>query len=278
MGRILLCMGKYAEHPYYIDSVPANVYCVEELCYLFVSNPFMIDRDIMDKNLAKWLDLVCGLSELTHQLLGLFNRGTQPGVFVSTILDYVNYCTPEDKKKIEDVLQSNIGLNNYEKQKRQADFLLKNKGYSQALNEYDELLRALPETESALKPPICHNMGVIYANLYQFEMAARYFKRAYDMAGNEESGIAYLAARRLHLSENAYIDFIAKHGGEFHELSLQVEKRLNEAKGEFEASQENRMLSALKFYKDEGNVASYYDDIDQIIMKKEDEYRELVLD
>ncbi len=155
---------------------------------------------------------------------------------------------------------------------------MKNKGYSQALNEYDELLRALPETESALKPPICHNMGVIYANLYQFEMAARYFKRAYDMAGNEESGIAYLAARRLHLSENAYIDFIAKHGGEFHELSLQVEKRLNEAKGEFEASQENRMLSALKFYKDEGNVASYYDDIDQIIMKKEDEYRELVLD
>lgn len=80
MGRILLCMGKYAAHPYCIDSVPANVYCVEELCYLFVSNPFMIDRDIMDKNLAKWLDEECGLSELSHQLLSLFNRGTQPGV------------------------------------------------------------------------------------------------------------------------------------------------------------------------------------------------------
>ena len=277
MGRILLCTGRYAKTPYYVESLCANVYCVEELCYLFVSNPFMIDRDIMDKNLAKWLDEECGLSELSHQLLSLFNRGTQPGVFVSTILDYVNYCTPEEKKKIEDVLQNNIGLNGYEKRKRQADFLLKNKRYSQALDEYDGLLRELPETESALKPPVCHNMGVIYASLYQFEMAVRYFKRAYDMTGNEESGISYLAAKRLHLSENAYIDFIARHG-EYHGLSLQVEKHLKEAKGEFEASQENRMLTALKFYKEEGNVASYYEDIDRIIMKKEDEYREMVMD
>ena len=38
------------------------------------------------------------------------------------------------------------------------------------------------------------------------------------------------------------------------------------------------MLTALKFYKEEGNVASYYEDIDRIIMKKEDEYREMVMD
>lgn len=36
------------------------------------------------------------------------------------------------------------------------------------------------------------------------------------------------------------------------------------------------MLSALEIYKDEGNVASYYDEIDKIISEKKDEYRELV--
>ena len=36
------------------------------------------------------------------------------------------------------------------------------------------------------------------------------------------------------------------------------------------------MLDALKFYKEEGNVASYYEEIDKIISKKKDEYRELV--
>lgn len=275
MGRIILCTGKYAKNPYCIESVCVNVYCVEELCYLFASNPFMINREIMDKRLAEWLDQECGLTELSHQLLNLLHKGSQPGIFVSVILDYVNYCTSEEKKKIEDVLQSNAGLNDYERQKKQIDFLLKKQKPRLAVEEYENLLRQLPETESSLKPGICHNIGVAYTSLFQFEMAAKYFKRAYDMTGNEESGIQYLASQRMHLRENAYIAFIAEHG-EYHDLSLKVEKRLEAAKGQFEASQENRMLTALKIYKDEGNVASYYEEIDKIISKKKDEYRELV--
>ena len=143
MGRMLLCMGKYAKNPYHFESLCVNVYCVEELCWLFASNPFMITRDIMDRNLAVWLDTECGLAELGHQLLNLFNRGIQPGIFVGTILDYVNYCTPEEKKKIEDVVQSNAGLTDYERLKKQADFLLKNHRCQMALDEYDQLCRQL---------------------------------------------------------------------------------------------------------------------------------------
>ena len=180
MGRILLCTGKYAQKPYYLECLCVNVYCVEELCYLFASNPFMIGRDIMDRELARWLDQECGLSELGHQLLNLFNRGIQPGTFVSTILDYVNYCTPQEKKKIEEVIQNNVGLTDYERKKKQADFLLKNRRFQQAMEEYDLLCRELPETESALLPAVYHNMGVAYTSVFQFDMAARYFKRAYD--------------------------------------------------------------------------------------------------
>lgn len=272
---MLLCTGRYAKNPYYFESVCANVYCVEELCYLFASNPFLINRDIMDQRLAEWLDYECGLTELSHQLFNLFHKGSQPGIFVSVILDYVNYCTPEEKKKIEDVLQSNAGLNDFERRKKQADFLLKNRRPRLAVEAYDQLLGQLPETESALKPLICHNMGVAYASVFQFEMAARYFRRAYEITGNEESGIQYLAAQRMHLQENDYIAFIAEHG-EYHSLSLRLEKRLEEARGEFEASQENRMLTALKIYKEEGNVASYYQEIDKILTRKKDEYRQLV--
>ncbi len=275
MGRVLLCMGKYAKKPYYFESACINIYCVEELCYLFASNPFLITGNIMDKSLAEWISEECGLQELGHQLLTLFNKGIQPGIFVGMILDHVNYCTPAEKKKIEDVLAGNAGLNDYERHKNRADFLLKNKKYRQALEVYDALLRGLPETESSLKPSICHNIGVAYAGFFQFEMAARYFKRAYEMTGDEESGISYLAAMRLRQSEGAYIDFIAQHG-EYHGLSLQVEKRLESARSLFEASQESRMLSALKIYKEEGNVESYYEEIDKIISRKKEEYRELV--
>lgn len=275
MGRILLCTGRYAKTPYYVESLCANVYCVEELCYLLASNPFMINRTIMDKRLAQWLDQQCGMADLSHQLLKLFHRGSQPGIFVSLILDYVNYCTPEEKKKIEDVIQNNVGLNDYERRKKQADFLLTNRRFGPALLEYDSLVRELPETESGLKPSIYHNMGVAYANLFHFELAAKYYKRAYTMSGLEESGVQYLMAKRLWLHETAYISFLAEHG-EYYELSLKVEKLTRATRGEFETTQENRMLDALKFYKEEGNVASYYEEIDKIISKKKDEYRELV--
>ena len=275
MGRALLCTGKYAQKPYYFSKVCVNVYCVEELCFLFASNPFVIDNDIMDKELARWIDEECGLADLGHQLLLLFNRGSQPGIFVNTILDYVNYCTPRQRAKIEEVLKSSAGLNDYERQKKQADYLLKNHRNRMALNEYERLSRELPEAESALKPSIYHNMGVAYAGFFMFDMAARYFKKAYDMSGNTESGVQFLAAKRLSLHEEAYVAFIAEHG-EYHELSLQVEKRLMDAKGQFEASEEKRMMSALGIYKDEGNVASYYEEIDKQITVLKDEYRQLV--
>lgn len=275
MGRMILCIGRYAKKPYHFSSMCVNVYCVEELCYLFASNPFMIDNQVMDKELAEWLDRECGLTELSHQLLTLFQRGCQPGIFVSTILDYVNFCTPQEKAKIEEVLQGSVGLNDFERRKKQADFLMKNHRYHLALEEYDRLVRELPETESALKPAVYHNMGAAYAGFFMFDMAAKHFKRAYDMTGNTESGVSFLAAKRLSSKDEAYIAFIAEHG-EYHELSMLVEKRLTDAKGQFEASQENRMLSALKIYKDEGNVSSYYEEIDKIISELKNEYRQLV--
>lgn len=275
MGRVLLCTGKYAKKPYCFENVCVNVYCVEEVCFLFASNPFMIDQSVMREELAQWLDKECGLTDLSHQLLNILGKGSQPGIFVNAIMSYVNYCSDTEIKKIDQVLQGNVGLNDFERQKKQADFLLKNRRYMLAIEEYDTLSRRLPDTESSLKPAIYHNIGVAYAGLFMFELAARYFKKAYDMTKNEESGAEYLAAQRMYLSEEAYIAFIGEHG-EYYNLSMQVEKRLRSAKEEFEASRENRMLTALKIYKDEGNAASYYEEIDKIIAKKKEEYREFV--
>ncbi len=275
MGKVLLCTGKYAENPYHFEGVCVNVYCVEELCYLLASNPFMIDAEIMDKELAQWLDAECGLTELSHQLLTLLRRGSQPGTFVNTILDYVNYCTLEDRKKIDEVLRNNAGLSQYERQKKQGDFLIKNGRYQLAVQEYEKLLLQLPETESMLKPSVYHNMGVAHSKCFQFESAARYFRKAYELSGNEESGIQYLTAVRQQLSEGEYVSFIAGNG-QFYELSLKVEKLVESARGQFEAGRENRMLSALKIYKDEGNTASYYEEIDKIIGELKNKYRESV--
>ncbi len=276
MGNVLLCTGRYAENPYHIDSICVNVYCVEELCYLFASNPFMIDAGIMDRELAQWLADECGLTDLSHQLLTLFQRGSQPGIFVDTILDYVNFCSEEERQKIDRVLKDNVGLTPFEKQKKQGDFLMQNERYQLAFNEYDKLLLQLPEGERDLRSQLYHNMGVACGNLFQFENAAKYFKKAYELSGREESGIQYLVAVRSRISEGEYVSFIADNG-RYYELSLKVEKRYEVAREQFEATRENRMLSALKIYKEEGNISSYYEEIDKIIAEIKDQYRESVL-
>lgn len=275
MGKVLLCTGQYAEKPYFFKSVCVNVYCVEELCYLLAANPFMIDAEIMDRELAEWLDRECRLTELSHQLMTLFHRGSQPRTFVDTILNYTGYCSGEDRNRIEEVLLNNVGLSDYERMKKQSDYYIKNGRYQMAIREYEKLLLQLPEAERDLKASVYHNMGVAYGYLFQFENAAYYFKKAYTVSGREESGIQYLAAVRRQLSEGEYISFIADNG-QYYALSMKVEKLFEQARSEFETTRQSRMLTALQVYKEEGNTASYYEEIDRLIGELKEEYRECV--
>ena len=275
MGKVLLCTGNYASKPYRFERICVNVYCIEELCYLLSANPFVIDAGIMDRRLAEWIDTECGLTELGHQLLNLLHKGIQPGIFVDTILDYVNYNTEAERERIQEALTGSAGLTDCERAKKQGDYLVNNKKYQLAITEYDKLLLQLPEAETELRASIYHNMGVAYGNLFLFESAARYFKRAYELSGIEESGIHYLIAQRKQMSDGEYITFLAENA-KYYELSLKVERLIQENNGQFEATRENRMLSALKIYKDEGNAASYYEEIDRIISRLKEAYRESV--
>lgn len=275
MGNTLLCTGKYAQTPYRFENICVTIYSVEELCYLLSVNPFMIDAGIMDRKLAEWIDTQCGLTELGHQLLNLLQKGIQPGIFVDAILDYVNYNTKEERERIQEALQGSAGLTELERSKKQGDYLTETGRYQLAITEYERILTELPEAEKELRASVYHNLGVAYGNLFQFESAARYFKRAYELSDREESGIHYLLAQRKRLTEGAYITFLAENA-RYYELSLKVEKMLREATDGFEATRESRMLSALKIYKDEGNTASYYEEMDRIITRLKEHYRESV--
>ncbi len=275
MGNVLLCTGRYAQHPYHFENICANVYCVEELCYLLSANPFMIDADIMDMRLAQWVDEECGLKDLSHQLINLLNKATQPGVFVDTILDYVNYNTRTDRQRIKEVLKGSAGLSEYQKRKKQGDYLLENGRYRAAVTEYDKMLMELPENEIEMRAGIYHNMAVAYSRLFQYESASKCFKRAYELTGREESGLQYLAAVRSKLRDGEYISFIAENG-QYYALSMKLEKIYEEAREQFEATEQSRRLSALEIYRDEGNTASYYDEIDKMIMQLKNDYRQSV--
>ena len=60
MGRVLLCLGRYARNPYFVERAYVNVYSVEELCYCLIRNAYLVDEEIMDENLPDWLERECG--------------------------------------------------------------------------------------------------------------------------------------------------------------------------------------------------------------------------
>lgn len=279
MGSIILGTGNYAEIPYFFEKTYVNLYSLEELCYCLVENAELLDQEIVSDKLAAWLDEQCGLPKLAHALYALVNQKGSPNAYVGTILEYAGLYPPETISRTETLIKNNAGLSPYEKQKAKADYMLQNKRYAIALERYEELLAKLPEEERMLRGKVLHNMGVVNAKLFLFERAQEYFDKAYVISGNAESLKQFLIARRMQNKDNEYVDYIARHP-DFHEVSLQVERMVEQAAGQFEMTEENRMLFTLKVCKEEGsdvgNVIPYYDEIEKLTSMLKESYRESV--
>ena len=279
MSHIILGTGNYAKNPYFFEKTYVNLYSLEELCYCFVENAELIDQDIVSEKLARWLDEQCDLAPLAHALYVLVNQKGSADAFVGTILEYAGLYPAEVVTHIEKVIKSNAGLSSYEKQKAKADYMLQNKRYILALERYHELLARLPEEERELRGKVFHNMGVVYAQLFMFGHAQENFLEAYQISGNKESLKQFLIARRLQDNDKDYVDYIARHP-DLHETSMQIERMIEQTAGQFDATEENRMLFTLRVCKEDGSGTvgdvAYYDEIEKLANTLKDAYRESV--
>lgn len=277
MGRIIMGTGSYASEPYYLEKYYVNLYSIEELCYVLVKNVELLDQDIMQTELIKWIDVQCGLNQLAHSLYTIVNQNCTTVAFVGTILEYVNLFPEQLIADAEEIIRNNEGLSPFERKKAKVDYLLSGHKYVLAMEEYYTLLKQLPDNEEVLRARIFYNMGVASAQLFHFAQAAYWFKEAYEILKEEESLLRYLAAVRLQLKDEKYIAFIAQHP-EYHVASLKVEQMMNRAVGEYEGTDENRMLFTLQVCKEEGSstAVEYYQEIDKLTEKLKEQYREFV--
>ncbi len=275
MSRILLCLGKYAEKPYFMKRAYVNVYSAEELCYCLMKNTYFADEEIMDDRLPDWLEEECGLPELAGLLRQKKDAGAAVGECAGMILDYVGYGEREKIEEAKKGLEKETGLSVYEKRKARADYLAENKKYALALKAYEGLLGELPEGEKGLQAKILHNRGVVYAGLFQFRNAAESFRKAFECTGGENSYIGYLAASRMYMEETEYVNFTAAME-QGYEQSLKVEKLMEEALEAFEGTEESRMLFTLKVCKEEGNAVSYYEEMERITDDLKEQYRQML--
>lgn len=280
MSHIILGTGNYATTPYFFEKTYVNLYSLEELCFCLVENVELLDSEIVSEKLARWLDEQCGLPKLAHALFALVNQKGSAGAYVGTILEYAGLYPPETVARIETILKNSAGLNPFEKQKAKADYMLQNGRYTIALERYEELLAVLPPEEKEMRGAAFHNMGVVSAKLFLFERAQELFWKACQESGSQESLKQYLLAYRMQNKDKEYLDYIAGHP-ELYEVSLQVEKMVERAAGQFDATEENRMLFTLRVCKEEGgntagSAVPYYGEIERLSAALKTAYRECV--
>lgn len=272
MGRLIETVGNYAEIPYYIAQTDTSVYCLEELCFALCRNTFLLDRGLIDQRLVKWLETECGLRELARTLYPLVSGNASPGTFVGAILEYAHFGTEKQRSETKELLRLSADVDVSVRRKNFADYLVEHERYTQAVMEYEKALEEMPGMSPAVRSQLFHNKGVALCRLFSFEEAAEAFLAAYEEnPENEESAVSYLAAVRMNLSEADYIAFIAANP-DWHEQSLEVERRMGAAQAEYESSEAYRELTELLERRD----TVYYATVSEKLAQMQKKYREMV--
>ena len=183
MSRVVLCIGKRAEIPYCVPVTGMDIYSVEELCYFFAENAFLLDGSIVNRQLVDWLEEQCDLTELAELLYPLCKSKDSPESFVRTIVEYTGYFAASEGEMVVNAVRDCSGQSVGERKKTRADYYLENGKYELAIKEYELLLKEREEcTKTAFEGGIFPEFGgffrdlafdefvfiVVYAGVFQY--------------------------------------------------------------------------------------------------------------
>ena len=248
MGRVILCTGKTANIPYLMKKLGFSIYSVEELCYCIREHTFLMDEEVVCRELAEWLKEECGLAELGAALLGLLRKRAGTADFLTVILEYTAYYPANEIRKISRFLKADNRRGEIEKKKQIGDYLAFHGKYELAMEQYRSLLAECGD-DTAAAAGIWHNMACVSSRLFLFEQAAELFFKAYALSGEQESLIQFLAAKRLALDEKDYVDFIAEGPQTYYEASMELEKRLEGSARQWQGSAQAAVLDGIHMEK-----------------------------
>lgn len=274
-----LCVGEYCENAYHVEGLELEVHCLEELCYCLKENAFLLDLSLMNDKLVDWIGEACGVKELAKQLYPMVHKQGSLSVFVITILQYVGMYDAEDITQVEQVLKQGAGLSNLEKRKSQIDYMVEKRKYAAAIRGYDLLLETWTNLEKEgkelpagkVRAAILHNKGVALTGLMLYDKAADQFREAWQTDPDRDHLDAYLAAKRMELTEDAYVAFAAQNPENYTE-SLELEKRIEQFEREWEQQPEYRQLQLRRQWRT-GDRVKYDSENERLTQALKNSYR-----
>lgn len=276
MGRVYLCLGKNAEVPYYFERARMHVWNVEELCYFVRENAWLLEPELLGRDLAAWVGEQCVLPELAKALLAAGKEEEPVMAFVKALFAYTGYCAEQEAVQVEKILRLNESTGTLERSKARGDYFLESGKYVLALQEYEELLKGLTGMEPSFLGKIYHNRGVAQARLFLFDQAADSFERAWKLTKSEACAQQFLAARRMGMSEQEYVDFLAQRP-DFYQTSLKLEERMQECEKNWRESEDAAFILHAKeaVWDDAGDICRRM--VEERVKPLQDAYRSQVV-
>lgn len=272
---MLLCTGVRAETPYYIPSLGIRVWSVEELCFCLRENAYILDEEIVSKDMVTWLEEDCDLPDLANMLRPYLRQPGSMAAYVTGILDYVGYYPKEEIEAMAASFSAAGSASDFEKKKKRADLLVESNKYTKAYVEYSRLLRELPENEIGIRADVLHNIGVALTGLFMYNDAAYYFNEAYNYTNSEADFRDYLAAKRMSMSDSEYVKFVADMP-DYYMASINLEADVDEILNNWERSTDEAELEEMLNLKQLGDSTGYYQEINRLVEGLKEEYRDYI--
>ncbi|WP_287484995.1 hypothetical protein [Blautia sp.] len=151
MSGYILCQVKRAKLPYYIENISTNIYSIEELCFYFYHNIYLLDSTILNEELCFWIRDQLGLKKLADNLYKhLDDDDMKVGDFILPVFKEINYLSLEEFRKLNQQIQQLAKEPEVLRQKRKGDYLMEHGKYVNAIKVYQKALRQGTEDEAAV--------------------------------------------------------------------------------------------------------------------------------
>lgn len=151
MSGYILCQVKRAKLPYYIENISTNIYSIEELCFYFYHNIYLLDSTILNEELCFWIRDQLGLKKLADNLYKhLDDNDMKVGDFILPVFKEINYLSLEEFRKLNQQIQQLAKEPEVLRQKRKGDYLMEHGKYVNAIKVYQKALRQETEDEAAV--------------------------------------------------------------------------------------------------------------------------------
>ena len=196
MSGYILCQTKKAETPYYIENISTNIYSLEELCYYFYHNLYLVDDTILNEGLCSWIQDELNLPKLASKLRNKLGKFSSAEDFLYPVFKEINYLTYEELKSLNSRIQKLDRESPLVREKEKGDALNENGMYVHAIRVYQELLKKdnLEEVREGFRESVYHNLGCACSYLFQMEKALEWFLKAYEEHHSRSALKTYLIA------------------------------------------------------------------------------------